>query len=201
MNIGIDIDGVVNDLSLFHIACGTKFCFENNISFTINEHAMDSRDIFSWGGVIDNIFWENYYLKLLLYPDFVRSYVAHATHILRSYGHKLFIISARKDSDLPYFEKRTMFDLTEMYLHNCKINYNELFLNENKWQLIKRLNIHLMIEDDPLFFLSSQASYSMPLMCFSTPYNQNIFERNVIRVYSWYDILSKIKKEEGTYEY
>lgn len=201
MNIGIDIDGVVNDLSLFHIACGTKFCFENNISFKINEHAMDSQAIFSWGSSIDNLFWENYYLKLLLYPDFVRSYVSQATHILRSCGHKLFFISARKDSELPYFEKRTMFDLTEMYLHNCKINYNELILNENKWKLIKRLNIHLMIEDDPLFFLSSQDSCSIPLMCFSTPYNQNVFERNVIRVYSWYDILLKIKKEEATYEY
>ena len=195
MNIGIDIDGVINDLSLFHITCGTEFCYENNIKTVINEHVMDSRDIFSWDQSIDNIFWEKYYLKLLLYPDFTRFYVPQATHSLRSNGHNIYFISARKDAELPSFEKRTMYDITQMYLHNCNVNYNNLFLSENKWELIKSLDIELMIEDNPSFFTSPQRFHSIPLMCFNTSYNQDVCGINITRVYSWNDILFKIKNE------
>ena len=32
MRIGIDIDGVLNDIAEWHFACGSKFCLENNIN-------------------------------------------------------------------------------------------------------------------------------------------------------------------------
>lgn len=96
-----------------------------------------------------------------------------------------------------------MYDLTQMYLHNCNVNYNHLILSDNKWELIKSLNIDLMIEDNPSFFTSSKRSLSIPLMCFNTPYNQDVCGFNITRVYSWHDILFKIKNEmykEDNYE-
>lgn len=34
LRIGIDIDGVINDLERFHLDYGTRYCFENNLSVT-----------------------------------------------------------------------------------------------------------------------------------------------------------------------
>lgn len=200
INIGIDIDGVINDLSLFHIACGTKFSYENFISTHINEQLMDSKDILGWSKNIDDIFWEQYYLKLLLYPDFIRPYASDATKCLYDKGHTIYIISSRKDADLPIKEKRSMYILTEKYLKNSKIFYSKLYLTENKWDIINTLNIDIMIEDHPAFFTHRKSS---PLLfCFNTPYNQEIYGENIFRVYSWYDILEKINKMQGEkYEY
>ena len=36
----------------------------------------------------------------------------------------------------------------------------------------------------------------MPVLCFSACYNTNTKGKNVIRVYSWYDILDKIRQLE-----
>ncbi len=49
-----------------------------------------------------------------------------------------------------------------------------------------------MIEDNPLFFQKYSSLLNIPLLCFDTLYNTQISGMNVIRVYSWYDILQKI---------
>lgn len=203
INIGIDIDGVINDLSLFHIVCGTKFCYEHSLKIKIDEHAMDSLDIFGWDEHVDNFFWNQYHRKLLLCPDFVRPYASYVTKKLCDGGHKIYIISARKNSDLPNIRNCSMYNLTKKYLENCNIYYNELFLSTNKWELINHLDINIMIEDNPSFFMTQTKRNKITLFCFNTPYNQQICGENIFRVYSWHDILFKINNlvyKESAYE-
>lgn len=152
INIGIDIDGVINDLSLFHISCGTKFCYEQKINYQLNPYAMDSQDIFNWGKKIDQRFWENYYPQLLICKDFVRPYAADAIKHLSQTNNRIFIITARQDSDLPYMEKRSMRELTEIFLITNNIYYDELILTNNKWEIIHTHKINVMLEDSPNFF-------------------------------------------------
>lgn len=204
INIGIDIDGVINNLSLFHITCGSKFCYENNLDIVINENEMDSLNIFNWNKSIDNLFWQQYYLHLLYYPDYIRPFVSFVTHAFHDKGYNIYIISSRKDADLPHIEKNSMHSITEKYLTNANIFYNAIFLTDNKWERIHALKIDFMIEDNPIFFSKVPQIESVKLMCFSTPYNQKVYGKNVIRVHSWHDILHKIDdaaQKEDTYEY
>ena len=193
INIGIDIDGVVNDLSLFHIACGTKYCLDHNILYNINNKYIDSADIFQWDICTDQLFWEQYYLDLLLHSKFVRPFVAEVTKSLIDEGHSIIFITARKDEDLPASEARSMFNITSQYLKKNHISYTELVLAQLKEEIIISKHIDIMIEDNPSFFQNSKSLFNIPLFCFDTLYNTQITGSNIIKVYSWFDILQKIE--------
>lgn len=194
--IGIDIDGVVNDLTLFHISCGTKYCIENKIPYHIFSSYMDSTDIFQWSVQVDETFWNQYYLQLLLYPDFVRPFVSKVTKLLIEEGHTLIFITARKDQDLPSHESHSMFNITSRYLNENQIYYSELVLSSYKEKIINSKKIDIMIEDNPNFFQKYSSLQNISLLCFDTPYNTQVSGQNIKRVYSWYDILQKIHLEE-----
>ena len=190
--IGIDIDGVVNDLSLFHIACGTKYCFENNILCNITNTCLDSTDIFKWPIYTDSNFWECYYSQLLQQATFIRPFVTDVTTQLTNEGHTIIFISSRKDQDLPVFEKYSMYQITKKYLDENGICYSKIILSQKKDEIIISQNIELMIEDNPTFFSQVGIFLNIPLLCFDTPYNVHVSGANITRVYSWYDILQKI---------
>lgn len=193
INIGIDIDGVINDLSQFHIACGTKFCYEQSLCPHICATEMDSMDIFKWTKEVDNQFWQEYYIELISSKNFIRPYVAEIIENLHKNKHKIYIISARDDNDLPVHISKSMYQLTTKYLELNHIYYDDLILNSDKWKCISELNIDVMIEDNPTFFTENMPSLCN-LLCFDTPYNKSINSQNIVRVYSWFDILSKIKQ-------
>lgn len=190
--VGIDIDGVVNDLTLFHVACGTKYCLDNNILYTVSNEYIDSTDIFQWDAHTDQLFWEQYYLQLLLHAEFIRPFVSDVTKQLINEGHKLIFISARKDQDLPSNEFQSMINITSRYLLENHIYYSDIVLSQSKEKVIISRHIDIMIEDNPVFFQKHSHFLNIPLLCFDTLYNTQISGMNVIRVYSWYDILQKI---------
>lgn len=190
--IGIDIDGVINDLTLFHVSCGTKYCLDNNIAYNITNNYMGCADIFQWDTYTEQLFWEQYYLQLLLYPRFVRPYASEVTKKLIEEGHTLIFITARKDQDLPYKETQSMFDITLRYLQENRIYYSDLILSNSKEEIISSKHINIMVEDNPVFFQICSSILDIPLLCFDTLYNAHISGTNVVRVYSWYDVLQKI---------
>lgn len=197
--IGIDIDGVVNDLTLFHIACGTKYCLENNILYTLVNNHIDSADIFKWNAYTDQLFWKQYYLYLLLRSEFIRPFVSEVTKKLIAEGHLLIFITARKDQDLPSNESQSMFNITARYLQENHIYYTDLVLSQSKEKVIISRHVDVMIEDNPLFFQKYGPLLKIPLLCYDTLYNTHISDINVIRVYSWYDILQKIHLIGGSH--
>lgn len=190
--IGSDIDGVINDLTLFHTACGTKYCYENNIPYNIAKNCMNSIALLQWSSHTDQIFWDEYYLQLLLHSHFVRPFVSEVTKRLIDEGHTLIFISARKDQDLPSHESQSMFKITTEYLKRNHIYYSDLILTQQKDSIIISKHVDIMIEDNPMFFQKFKASPHIPLLCFDTLYNEQVQGNNIIRVYSWYDILQKI---------
>ena len=194
INIGIDIDGVINNLSLFHMSCGSKFCFDHNLSCKIDTGGYDSTDIFNWGITIDGDFWEEYYLKLLLETDYVRPYAVEVINKLKE-NHKIFIISSRKNSDLPLNAHDNMYNITKKYLNKMHLTYDTLILtNKPKHHELIKNHIDTMIEDNPIFFKESAPVLNIPLLCFDAPYNKECSANNIIRVYSWYDVLKTIEE-------
>ena len=193
INIGIDIDGVINVLSQFHIACGTKFCYEQGLSPRIRATEMDSMDILKLTKEMDNQFWQEYYTELIISKKYVRPYAAEVIENLHKKKYKIYIISARDDNDLPAHISKSMYQLTTEYLKSNHIFYDDLILTPDKWKSISELNVDVMIEDNPTFFTETKTS-SCSLLCFDTPYNKSINSQNIVRVYSWFDILNKIKR-------
>ena len=46
MRIGVDLDGVLNDVAEWHFACGSKFCLEQNINRGFNPKGYYMEDQF-----------------------------------------------------------------------------------------------------------------------------------------------------------
>lgn len=153
---------------------------------------MDSTNIFRWSTETDSRFWNEYYMQLLSHTKFIRPFVSEVTKRMLDDGHKIIFITSRMDNDLPTVELESMFQITKKYLIDNYICYTELILSENKQEIILQKNIDVMIEDNPVFFKKYNQLLNIPLLCFDTPYNTRIIGKNIIRVYSWYDILQKI---------
>ena len=50
-----------------------------------------------------------------------------------------------------------------------------------------------MIEDNPFIIQQIIHNTNIHVFCYNTPYNQKIIHPNVTRIYSWYDVLEKLK--------
>lgn len=193
INIGIDIDGVINDLMLFNLTCGTRFSYLTKINIEIETDQYDSKDLFKWSKENDMNFWNTYYKELLLKSTFVRPFAAEVLSLLKK-KHNIFIITARKNEDLPKAEKRNMEQITRKYLKNNNIPYNKLiFTTKSKYKEIIKNSIDIMIEDNPQNINEIITYTKTKVFCFDAPYNVFCNNPNIIRVFTWYDILLKLK--------
>ena len=150
MRIGIDIDGVINNLAAYYIECGTKYCYEKNIDTKINISAYKPCDIFGWGRSIEKDFREKYYKELLIGNDFLR---INAVKVIQQLylDHELFIITARTDKDLPSTIVASMKTITLKWLSRNNIPFNNLFFSTvDKVSAIHKLKLDWMIEDNSI---------------------------------------------------
>lgn len=188
MNIGIDIDGVLNNLQDFQFECGTKFCYENDLLFNFNPFAYDIKEIFGWNKKVEKEFYERNYENYLTSSTFLREYSKEVLQILYE-DNTIYIISARVDKDVPSYINYGIYDLTKIWLEKNKIPYHYLIITTfDKIDAIKKNNIHLMIEDSPEI-LQNADMFSIPFLCFDAIYNRIPLPMNVKRIYSWYEIL------------
>lgn len=197
MKIGIDIDGVINNLAAYYIECGTKYCYENNINTAINTSEYKPRDIFGWNHSIEKDFHEKYYKEFILENRFLRINVVEVMQKLHM-DHELFLITARTDKDVPSYIASTMKDITSEWLSKNNIPFDHLiFSTVDKTSYINRLMLDWMIEDNPLFFDKiSLLSCSTKFICYDAFYNQKVFGEHIIRAFSWYDILNIIQRQK-----
>ena len=80
MRIGVDLDGVLNDVAEWHFACGSKFCLENNINRGFNPEGYYMEEQFSLTSDENREFWRQYIFDLLIaIPP--RPYAAYAADI------------------------------------------------------------------------------------------------------------------------
>ena len=66
MNIGIDIDGVLQNLYEFMIKEGTRYCKENNKGKLRNPNAFDTPAMYGWDDETDTDFWTK---NIFLYAE------------------------------------------------------------------------------------------------------------------------------------
>lgn len=191
MRIGIDIDGCIEDVARFMIDYGTKFCIENNIEYKIKDDEYDDAEFL--GISLDEV--EKFWNKNLVYyiTEYrVRDYASEVIKKLKV-DNDIYIVTARNEYGLPQETQGKMQELTKEWLRKNDIVYDKIiFTQESKLPYVLDNKIDILIEDSPKNIL--EVSTKVPVLCFDNLYNKAINGDNIKRVYSWYDILNKIKQ-------
>lgn len=191
MKIGIDIDGVLVDVRRFMLEYGTKFCYDNNIDYKINENGYSSKEIFNLDDESDNKFW-NQYLELYAINELPFSFASEVINKLIKDGNEIYIITSRYPTHENSEASTKMKKIVEQWLLKHNINYNKIiFSNSDKVKDCEEFKIDLMIEDKVKNI--NNISKIIPVICFDTQYNKICTSNNIIRCYSWYDIYNKIR--------
>lgn len=184
MKIGIDIDGVITDLSRFYLDYGTKFAFENDIDKIENPNGYEIEEILGLQEGEHIEFWkkyDEYYTK----EKYTREFAPEIIEKLKKDGNEIHLITARN----PKEEQSE--NWTTDWLKENNIYYDNLIFTDKKVQYCKENNIDLMIEDSVKNIL--EISKIIPVICFDNRYNKECEGNNITRCYSWYDIYKEIK--------
>ncbi len=190
MRIGVDLDGVLNDVAEWHFACGSKFCLEQNINRGFNPKGYYMEDQFHLSSEENNEFWRQYIFDLLIAIP-IRPYASEVINKLRKAGHKIVILSARDNQFLTHQYSGMIDYYVKAWLDKYNVEYDELVINtSNKREKCLSIGLDLMIEDKASNV--DDISKIIPVMVFDAPYNQGCTGKNVIRVYSWYQIYQEI---------
>ena len=135
-------------------------------------------------------FWRQYIFDLLIAIP-VRPYASEVIHKLRKDGHKIIILSARDNQYLTHQYSGMIDYYVRSWLDKYNIEYDEIVINtSNKREKCLSIGLDLMIEDKASNV--NDISKIIPVMVFDAPYNQGCTGKNVIRVYSWYQIYQEI---------
>lgn len=193
MRIGIDIDGVFTNLRQFHIDYGSKYCYDNNIDFTIDLRHFDMASTFNITKEQEKDFW-NKYLELYAREVKIRPFAKDVIDKLKEDGHEIHIITARWLADRDDEIGENMRNITKNWLYENEIKYDKLcFVKSSKLQYCIDNNIDIMIEDDAKNI--DELSAKIPVICYDSEYNRECESNNIIRCYGWYDIYIKILEQ------
>lgn len=189
MKIGIDIDGVITNMEEALLDYGTKYCFENNIKYEIDLSNYYEGDMFNISDENIEKFWNKYLGEYAQnYPT--RKYASEVIKKLKV-NNEIYIITARNEYGLSDELYGTMQKIVKQWLEKNKIEYNKIIFTQDKLKECKENKIDIMIEDSPMII--EKLKDTIKVFCFDATYNRKISGENIIRVYSWYDILSKLK--------
>lgn len=182
MRIGIDIDGVITDISRFYLDYGAKYSFENHLSKITKPNGYEIEEILNLEEGAHKEFWrkyDKYYSKKI----YTREFASEVIEKLKVEGNEIYLITARKPREDEW---------TRNWLKDNKIFYDKIIYTSEKYEYCKENNIDIMIEDNVNNILA--ISKLIPVICVDNRYNQGLEGYNITRCYSWYDIYSKINK-------
>lgn len=131
MRIGVDIDGVLNDIGQWHYSCGFKFCIDNHIKrgFHPNEYMIEKQ--FELTDIENYKFWREYIFDLMVSIP-TRPYAGNILKLLKEMGHEIVILTARDNRYLTNQYANTMNFYVEEWLHKNNIIYDEIIAGPGK---------------------------------------------------------------------
>ena len=186
MRIGVDIDGVLNDIGEWHYSCGFKFCIENDINrgFDPTKYMMEEQ--FNLTDEENYKFWKEYIFDLMVSIP-TRPYAGKVLNLLKDMGHEIVILTARDNRFLTNQYANTMNFYVEEWLNKNSIPYDEIIAGAgSKKEKCIQNKLDIMIEDKASNV--EKISDIIPVLCFDAPYNAYVNKDKVTRVYSWYQI-------------
>ena len=186
MRIGVDIDGVLNDVGEWHYSCGFKFCIENDIKRGFHPEKYLIEEQFELSEEENYKFWKEYIFDLMVSIP-TRPYAAKVLGLLKEMGHEIIILTARDNRFLTNQYENTMNFYVEEWLNKNNIPYDEIIAGPgSKKDKCIQNKLDIMVEDKASNVV--KISDVIPVLCFDAPYNSDVVKENVTRVYSWYQI-------------
>lgn len=186
MRIGVDIDGVLNDVGEWHYSCGFKFCIENEIKRGFHPEKYLIEEQFELSEEENYKFWKEYIFDLMVSIP-TRPYAAKVLGLLKELGHEIVILTARDNRFLTNQYENTMNFYVEEWLNKNNIPYDEIIAGPgSKKDKCIQNKLDIMVEDKASNVI--KISECIPVLCFDAPYNADVSKENVTRVYSWYQI-------------
>lgn len=194
MRIGIDIDGVLNDIHAFIIEYGIKFCDELGKYKLENINAQWSKEMFGWSTETAHELWDKYGDEFYMRAS-VREFASKVIEKLKLDNNEIYIITARCNGDdwFPIGIKDEAEEITVGWLKEKQIVYDKIcFGSKDKVKVCKENDIDVMIEDDPKNIDSLMGSIST--IIFDNPYNRLDKYNKVARASNWNDIYDMLRK-------
>ena len=188
MNIGIDIDDTITDLSCIFLKYARIYNQENRIDFPIDKTQWDLDKAFGWNKKNYTDFSKKY-LKKLLNEAKPKKNAVNIINKLKDEGHKIVIITARNTEELinPY-------DMTKKWLISNNIKFDKLIVNSNKKEedcLNNKINVFI---DDRLENCETvYQTLHIPVFLFDSIYNTNDNHPLIERLFSWDEVYLKVK--------
>lgn len=185
MRIGIDIDGVLTDEHRFIIDYGTKYLNDEGIRYTFHQDIYDSPNSFEITKDQYDAFWRKY---LVYYSEnsLIRPFASEVIQKLKQENNEIYIITSRSFTTYENEYQQKMQNIVKKWLAKNNILYDEILFSTNKAEIVKKMNIDVMVEDKPENILV--IAKIIPVICYNHPYNEKLADANIIRAYSWYDI-------------
>ena len=197
MNIGVDCDGVLTDLSEFIIEYGKKW-FRREPD---DPSGYRATEVFGCSKFNEAMFGARYFFSYCknAHP---RENSLRVIEGFKRNGHGVYQITARRfaayKNPLGLFSKKLYTDWIRKNNYSFDGTYfcTERDSNGDKLRGCKKYNVDIMIDDNPKVskFL---ADNGVRVLLFDTPYNKELKHENIRRVYSWNEIDDIISDTES----
>ena len=193
MKIGIDIDGVLTNTEEFLIHLGSKYNYLNRLSDMKEPKIGHLPTIFNWNQEQNDNFWD-LYLEYFYNNNSIKPFAAEVIKILKEKGFEVIIITKKTSFYFADQNKTKKYQsIIKEWLKRNNVLYDEIiFTADSKEVICENKKIDIMIDDEEKNIIP--ISKNIPVICFDAHYNRKVKGPNVIRCYTWYDILTKIER-------
>lgn len=182
INLGIDIDGTINDFNSLIYKYADKYNEGLGISKKTDMSEYSLGRFFGWSTEQDIEFWTQN-LQNAMSKTTPLSKSACIISRLKEKGVGIYIITARPES---YRES------TCSWLNKHNIQYDKLIMSSDKVSECLIHEIDVMIEDHPDNCLA--IAQHIQVLCMTYPYNLHLRDRNIKRVCCWTEIYEEVTK-------
>jgi len=197
MNIGVDVDGVLNNIEEFHNGAAARFFEKKYQMKVVDPGGFDVRDVFQCSEKQRTAFWiRNIWKYCLAEP--VRPGAAETIMNLHNENHKIYIITSRIFANKPNLLGAIFRFMLKHWLKKNHIYYDDIYFCSDtnsagdKAFGCEKYDIDVMIEDKPDNIM--ELSKRCKLLCFDAAYNRDCKGEKIDRVYHWNDVYQQINK-------
>lgn len=194
MNIGIDVDGTMTDISGFMLENGTKY-FGRKAS---EPAAFDVDEMFACTHEERTGFWKKHLLRYCKKEPIVDG-AAETIRKLHEDGHRIYIVTSRVFTTQHGPVGMLFRHMLRRWLRKRGVVYDDIVFCEDSGEAklaeCRRLSVDLMIDDKPVNLIT--ISREIPVVAHPMPWNKGMMEEGVVMAEDWgdiYDIISEGKE-------
>lgn len=193
MNIGFDLDDTITNSSELFVKYAIEYNNLKEITYPVNTNELNQTLAFGWNEKNKKEFIK-LYLKKILTEATPNKDVIKVIKYLKKKGNKIYIITARNNSEIS-----NMYEFTNKWLLTNRIDFDNLIINcKNKASICIKNHIDIFVDDNFTICDEVYKNSETKVMIYTTKYNKSI-KTDFIRVANWQEILlyiTRFKKEK-----